>query len=276
MSKVICIVDNNKIQKSNLKTENGVAFWIETSYGNLLFDTGQTPNVLKRNFSILGLDFRKINAIALSHAHFDHTGGLEAVFGFVAKPSVFANPDVFHERFFLRDNKYEKIGFKHKKETYENLARLELNENPAEIFPNLWTSGVITLRDEPEGGDAHYIKKGDAFIRDPFKDDMSLVLKSKKGLVIICGCCHAGLLNTIAQVEKCFFEKIHAIIGGTHLMTADEVVLKHVIRTLKLKYQTLKMYLNHCSGSNAIKELKIEFGDQVQYFAAGSCVEFND
>lgn len=74
MTKIICVVDNSAKEGSQLKTEHGLAFWIETDSGTVLFDTGQTTDVLSHNMAELHLDVKDINALAISHAHYDHTG----------------------------------------------------------------------------------------------------------------------------------------------------------------------------------------------------------
>lgn len=130
-------------------------------------------------------------------------------------------------------------------------------------------------RDEPEGRSArHYVREGGKFVPDPYRDDMSLVLKTQGGLAVICGCCHAGLLNTLFHVERSFEDPIMAVLGGTHLMTAEGKLLDHVINVLDERYSDLLFYLNHCTGDDAIKALTKVFGERVQPFPAGKTVTF--
>lgn len=95
-------------------------------------------------------------------------------------------------------------------------------------------------------------------------DDLSLVLKTKKGLVLICGCCHAGLLNVLNLVSiNHKDEKIHAILGGTHMIafTRNEVI--HVEDILESRYGKPQLYLNHCTGNHIIDQLKARFGENI-------------
>ena len=275
MNTITCVVDNKAVDGSGLKTEHGVAFWIDTEHGSALFDTGQSAQVLKHNFEKLDLRAEDIDAVAISHAHYDHTGGLEAVLVKNPELKFFANADIFRGKYLLNDGVYEAAGFEYAQDHYAKSAHLHLSSEPAQIFPNLWTTGEIVNREEPEGRSAnHHIRKGGKFVPDPYKDDMSLVLKTEKGLVLICGCCHAGLLNTLASVEENFEGPIIAAIGGTHLMTADGELLRHVIDVLKGKYVGVRLYLNHCTGDDALKALTEVFGSAVRHFKAGDTVSF--
>ncbi len=277
MNKIICVVDNVALKGAHLKTEHGLAFWIETEYGKALFDTGQTADVLSHNMSLLNLNAKDIDALAVSHAHYDHTGGLEAVLPGNPKLTMYANADVFRPKFSLHNGKYDASGFEKSQEEIARRVEIRLSDMPMEIFPSLWTSGEITKREEPEGRSAsHYIRAGEGWQPDPYRDDMSLVLKTQDGLVLICGCCHAGLLNTLSHVERNFEGPIIAVLGGTHLMTADGKLLDYVINVLDERYSDLLFYLNHCTGDTAIKALANAFGDRVHTFPAGAVVTFKN
>lgn len=277
MNKIICVLDNKALKGTGLKTEHGLAFWIETKNGTVLFDTGQTADVLSHNMSLLNLNVKDVDALAISHAHYDHTGGLEAVLSERTDLIMYANEDVFRPKFSLHDGKYDPSGFVVSQQEFSRRAKVRLSDMPMEIFPNLWTTGEITKRVEPEGrSSGHYIRDGEGWQPDPYRDDMSLVLKTQDGLVVICGCCHAGLLNTLAHVEEHFEGPIVAVMGGTHLMTADGKLLDHVISVLDERYTDILFYLNHCTGDDAIKALANAFNERVQPFPAGAVVTFKD
>ncbi len=277
MNKIICVVDNKALKRTHLKTEHGLAFWIETEYGTVLFDTGQTIDVLSNNLSLLNLNEKDLDAVAISHAHFDHTSGLELILSKFPNLPVYANADVFRPRYSLHDGKYDMSGFEFSRKDYEQRADWRLSSEPTEIFPSLWTTGEIINRDEPEGRSAgHYVREGGKFVPDPYRDDMSLVLKIQDGLAVICGCCHAGLLNTLTHVERNFKGSITAVLGGTHLMTADGKLLDHVINVLDKRFPDLLFYLNHCTSDDAIKALANAFGERVNSFPAGAEVTFKD
>ncbi|MDO9545715.1 MAG: MBL fold metallo-hydrolase [Pelolinea sp.] len=275
MTTITCVVDNSAKDGTRLKTEHGLAFWIQTDDGTALFDTGQTAGVLSDNMAVLCLDANHIDALAISHAHFDHTGGLEAILPKNANLIVYANADVFVPKFSLKEGKFSSNGFEFTQAEYEKRAKWRLSRAPQEIFPDLWTTGEIITRDEPEGRSAsHYIFEDNVYMPDPYRDDMALVLKTRKGLVVMCGCCHAGLLNTLAHVKSQFDGAIIGVMGGTHLMSADGELLAHVIDVLGAEFPEMRYYLNHCTGDTALEALGAKFGARVRRFSAGETVTF--
>ncbi len=276
MTIIKCVVDNNAQKDSDLRSEHGLSFWIETPEGRVIFDTGQTNAVFDHNLSLLGLKIQDATALALSHAHYDHTGGLESALSKNKKLKIYAHSDLFQARYSLREGEYRSIGIVQPEEELSSRAELHLSNVPQEILPNLWTTGEISPRLEAEGRSAHhFIRVKGAWQPDPYLDDLSLVLQSSAGLVVICGCCHAGLLNTLLHVEKNFSGPIITVLGGTHLVSASEAELSHVIETLDIRYPSLDFYLNHCTSERAYQALKDAFGHQVKPCPAGTTIYFD-
>jgi 7,8-dihydropterin-6-yl-methyl-4-(beta-D-ribofuranosyl)aminobenzene 5'-phosphate synthase len=189
---------------------------------------------------------------------------------------LYASPDIFRPRFSVRNGKYNAIGLPLAQGEIAQLADLRLNSGPVEVLPGLWTTGEIEERPEPEGrSPRHVIPHGDSWKPDPYRDDMSLVMETPAGLVVICGCCHAGLLNTLAHVRRTFRGPIVAVIGGTHLIEADEAHLEHVVELLRHKYESPQLYLNHCTGERAYLYLAKAFGEQVNSGSVGTTLTFD-
>jgi len=154
-------------------------------------------------------------------------------------------------------------------------ANCILSENPVEIIPGLWTTGVIVNRTEPMGSNSdHCVPKENGWIPDPYLDDMSLVLKTENGLVLICGCCHAGILNTLNHVRQYFSEQLQTIIGGIHLISAKPDDIEHVIDVLQREYPAVNFYLNHCTGDAALSRFAEVFKDRVFECPVGTILEF--
>jgi len=277
MNRITCVVNNTVIPDKGLKGEHGLALWIDTPHGYVLYDTGQSRSVLTHNLKKLGLDAADIDKIVLSHAHYDHTGGLEAVLSKNDRVTLYAHADIFTPRYAFRRGTYESIGIKADRDSLAGRVELNLSSLPVEIIPGLWTSGEIFERGEVEGrSNHHFIHVDDEWQPDPYRDDLSLILKVTKGLVLICGCCHAGLLNTILQVRRNFDEPIIAIIGGTHLGSMDGDTMAHIIDVLKgLFEEQPDYYLNHCSGENAVKVFREAFSGRVENFAVGAELTFD-
>jgi 7,8-dihydropterin-6-yl-methyl-4-(beta-D-ribofuranosyl)aminobenzene 5'-phosphate synthase len=269
----MCVVDNTAQRGSPFWGEHGLAFWIETEHGKVLFDTGNTGSVLWHNLGLLGRDVRETAALVLSHAHNDHTGGVAAVLS--AKPGLplYANPDLFRPRFSRRDGRLKPIGLKATRAELSEQADVRLAAAPTEVLPGVWTTGEIAERTEPEGrGAGHFVPAGDGLQPDPYRDDLSMVVETPKGLVVMCGCCHAGLLNTMTHVRRVFGRQIVMVTGGTHLESADDAHLQHVVTVLRDTYGAPHLYLNHCTGERAYVALASAFDDRVKPCPAGTVV----
>ena len=278
--KVTCVVDDAVCDHSPFWGEHGLAFLIETESGSVLFDTGQSGTVLLHNLELLGVDPATIDALALSHAHYDHTGGLPALLEHVRSGTpLYANADLFRERFSRREGSLKSVGLPLDREALEQRLTLQLSAEPTEILPGVWTTGEITDRAEPEGRSPHHLVRGpggmEGWAPDPYRDDMALVLETEGGLVALCGCCHAGLLNTLAHVRRTFGPEIIAVAGGTHLLHADEAHLRRVIEVLR-ELGVPRLYLNHCTGQRAYVTLAQAFGEKVAPCPAGTRLNFSE
>jgi 7,8-dihydropterin-6-yl-methyl-4-(beta-D-ribofuranosyl)aminobenzene 5'-phosphate synthase len=274
-----CIVDNTVLRGSVYWGEHGVAFWIETPDGSLLFDTGQSGEVLVHNAELLEIDFGRCDALALSHAHYDHTGGLERFFG-LSRPGIplYASPDLFRERFTTKNGMAHSIGLRITPTDLAQHATLHLSAEPVEIMPGVWTTGEIRERLDFEGRSTqHNIRVGETWQPDPYQDDLSLVLQTSQGLVVVCGCCHAGLLNTLAHIRRSFSQPLRAIVGGTHLATAGPEALEHVVIEIRERCEGRipDLYLNHCSGERALVAMAQAFGEKSCPYPAGTVLMFD-
>ena len=152
---------------------------------------------------------------------------------------------------------------------------LRLAAGPQEILTGVWTTGEITDRSEAEGrSDAHRMRQGEALVPDAYHDDMALVLDTGQHLALICGCCHAGLLNTLAQVERTFAKPISVIAGGLHLTGVGDRDLQKIGRVLASMPALERVYPNHCTGEAAYVALTQILGPEVVHpFPAGSRLE---
>jgi len=153
-------------------------------------------------------------------------------------------------------------------------ADLRLSPEPQEILPGVWTTGEVTHRTEPEGRSPHHFVRGESGMEpDPYRDDMSLVLGTSRGLALLCGCCHAGLLNTLAHVERVFGRPVVAIFGGTHLISADADHLERVRQRLQ-ELSLCRVSPSHCTGETAFHSLLQALGPEiVRPFPAGAQVD---
>jgi 7,8-dihydropterin-6-yl-methyl-4-(beta-D-ribofuranosyl)aminobenzene 5'-phosphate synthase len=182
MKKITCVVDNTVLRSSTLWGEHGLSFWIETDHGCAIFDTGRSGPVLLHNLEVLEKYPQELSAVVLSHAHNDHTGGLDALLSQNPGLPLYASPDLFRPRFSFRDHQYQSIGLSLAPEKLNKISDLRLNDSPVEVLPGLWTTGEIVERPEMEGrSDHHLVPQGKGWKPDPYRDDMSLVMDTQEG-----------------------------------------------------------------------------------------------
>jgi len=271
--RLTCLVDNAARPHSAFRTEHGLAILVEVGAGRVLFDAAASGDVLFHNLEVLGVDPQTIAAVALSHAHRDHTGGLPALLQRRPGLPVYAHSDILRERFSHRDGQMRSVGLPLSADALRRQADLHLSRAPQEILPGVWTSGEIAHRSEPEGrSNRHFIRQGDAWSADPYTDDQALLLHGESGLVLLCGCCHAGLLNTLFHVREHFGRYPVAVVGGTHLVDADEADVRRVAVALQDMGLT-DVYPNHCTGESAYIGMALVLGARVGPFPAGAVLE---
>lgn len=274
--KLTCLVDNTVQLSSAFWGEHGLSLLIDSEEGRVLFDTGAGDTVLDHNMEVAGVALESISALALSHAHTDHTGGLPGLLERRPGLPIFAHADLLRQRFSRKGGTMRSKGLPMRGENLRRLADLHLSDAPQEVLPGIWTTGEIAERPEPEGRSAgHFVCQGTNaadWAPDPYRDDMSLVLHGSRGLVLVCGCCHAGLLNTLAHVRRVFGRAPVVVIGGTHLVNAEEAHLRRLIDVLQ-GMGAPALYLNHCTGQAAYVVLARAFGDRVSPCPAGTVLE---
>jgi len=270
--RLTCVVEN-EAGRPDLRAEHGLCVLVETGDGAVLWDTGATGETLLHNLHALGIENTPIEGIALSHAHLDHTGGLSAFLKSKPRLPLYAHSDLFMPRFSGRDPLYAN-GVILRRKALERVTNLRLSREPQELLPGVYTTGSISPRPYPCGGSNHLFTLIDGTLTpDPYADDMSLVLRAGKEIVLLCGCCHAGLRNTVATVRRRFSEPLRAVVGGTHLHDVSEAELGDIVTMLRSE-QEPDLYLNHCTGKKAIGALKKVFGDKVAPCPAGTILEF--
>lgn len=274
----ITILCENTVGRLVGSGEHGFSAFIETDQGNYLFDTGNGHSIVTNSLS-LNKDLKSIGKIFLSHGHSDHTGGLPEVLKLKGRVNVHAHPHLFLDRIaVLKENGKETkrfVGIPYKKVYLESLgANFLFNADFVEVEEGLFLTGEVPRRTGFEKPDPRLYSEIDGkTAQDLFLDDQSLILDTEKGLVIILGCAHSGMINILNHViHKSGKEKFYAMIGGTHLDFLTREQLEESIRSLK-GMEIEKIAVSHCTGMRAAFRLSQEFGDRFTYGCVGSVLE---
>lgn len=253
--------------------EWGWSALIETDDARILMDTGQST-VAVHNAGLLHIDLSGIDRIVLSHGHYDHTGGLEEVLRRTGEKEIIAHPAVWEPKYAVYGATRRYIGIPAARAQLESLgARFRLSRDPVWITDRIVTSGEIPMTTAYEKTDAHlHVERGGRLIPDPFDDDLALAVKTEEGLVVILGCAHRGMINTIRHFQKLLREeRVHCVIGGTHLIAASPEWLAQAVADLR-KIKVNKLGVSHCTGFSAASWLAGELGKAFFPFNAGSSI----
>jgi len=275
----ITILSENTGIVGNFLAEWGLSILVETDEANILFDTGRTISATY-NADTLGISLSKIDKIVLSHSHLDHTGGLREVLRRIRKNEIeiIAHPHIWAIRYNRRQGQADRfMGIPFQRQELENFGAIfNLTTKPVKITDNIITSGeipMVTDFEEVDSGSSIRLIKEDTGLKpDELLDDQAIVINTKQGLVVITGCAHRGIINTLYHAQQITnIKEIHAVIGGAHLVDASEERIRLTIAALR-ELNIQKLGLCHCTGLPAITLIAHEFGDSFLFNNAGTTI----
>lgn len=273
----ITLLVDNTVQGAELLAEHGLAYWIEQPDGRaILFDTGQ-GRVLMHNAFQLGVAWDRLDVVALSHGHYDHTGGLAQVLSRAGKMKIYAHPAFSAPKFACpKDGRVREIGLP--TAAQEALGRrtdlFRPTKGPTEIGPGFMLTGSIPRHNPWEDTGGPFFLDPTGQKPDPLLDDQALYFRSAKGTVVLLGCAHAGLINTLRYVQELTQHgPIHAVLGGMHLGSASPERMQFTIEALRQMGISL-LAPAHCTGWSASVALAQVFGPRCQPCCVGARFEF--
>lgn len=245
-----------------LLAEWGLSILVEVAGLRILLDTGLSFSAL-HNAQLLGIDLSKIDRIVLSHGHTDHTGGLRKILKLTGEVEVIAHNDIWAAKYTRRDDesKAQYIGIPYLREELENLgARFTVAGGPMTITENILVTGEIPMTTSYEEiEDNLFVMERGELRPDPLADDLALVINTEYGLVVVLGCAHRGIVNTLRHAQHITGkETVYAAIGGTHLFRASKERIERTVADLK-KMGIQKLGVSHCTGYRASARLVQEF-----------------
>jgi len=276
--KVTVVVDNSVSlsAKRPFLAEHGLSLLIELDCCSILLDAGQS-GIVVHNLGLLGIHPNHLDAIVVSHGHYDHTGGIPTILRQRCQPiPIYAHDEVFKERYSNSGQVRRYIGIPFVKEASIALgAEWNFQRDPVEIAPNLWFSGGVPRKTGLHQGEANFVVYDEhgCDCQDLLLDDTALYYIGKKGLVVIGGCTHSGLVNTVSRgLEITGCTKLAGWIGGTHLGPASADQREQTLTALA-EYNLDFIAANHCTGFAVMAELQQRFGPKFIPAFVGTVIE---
>ncbi|HHU50538.1 MAG TPA: MBL fold metallo-hydrolase [Firmicutes bacterium] len=263
--RITTLVENSLGENLALQNEHGLSFFIETSdlsrtskCTRLLFDTGQSNRFIY-NAGLLNIDLSKTEKIILSHGHYDHSGGLrDFVQTFGPTFELTVGTGFFTPKYAYNNGTWQYLGnnFDCRYLEKKSIGATFLSADTTEIAPGIYvvTNFPRTCPFE-KPNQRYFTYNGRSYEQDSFTDELIIVLEVTAGLVVLLGCSHPGLINILETVRARFSKPIHCLIGGTHLVEADEVRLEQTLDFLRGLNLSM-LGISHCTGERATLRLK--------------------
>lgn len=267
MPEVTILADNTVASPvpPGLRGEWGFA----AAIGDVLFDTGQSDAAV-HNARLLGVPTR-FDTIVLSHAHVDHTAGVEHFLGVRERPTVYHHPEIWRERYTTLGALPEPIhvGVPYAKSALETRANLVGHTEPVEVDDDIYALGEIPrVHAETTVGS---IEEGGELVDDPVVDDQAVAVRTDDGVGLVLGCCHSGLRNSIEHAEAVTGDDVRYVIGGTHLVAMDADEVHELADWLEGK---LDLFAGtHCTGFEAQAILAERLPEAFRPVGVGSRIE---
>jgi 7,8-dihydropterin-6-yl-methyl-4-(beta-D-ribofuranosyl)aminobenzene 5'-phosphate synthase len=267
----------NTVHQRRLKAEHGLAFHLQFGRRHVLFDTGQS-DLLLHNARQLGLDLSSLVSVVLSHGHYDHCGGLEAVCALAPRATLHLHPAALEPKFARNPNGTSRVvGMAESaRQTIRGRPDTVWTKTMTEVVPGLFATGEIPRNTPFEDTGGAFFLDEHCQQPDPIRDDQALFFDTPNGLVVILGCGHAGVVNTLEYIQHITNGRpIHTILGGMHLLTAGPDRMAKTIESFRhLKIQRIAPA--HCTGISAVAQLWAAFPGRCSTCAVGVSMTFQN
>ena len=282
--RVVILIDNNPNPEGIFLTEHGISIYFETDGLKWLFDVGASPN-FGINARKLGIDIADVDFLILSHAHRDHTGGLEYFLRKNKKARVVMAPLSSGQLFVsYRKQIHHDITINHQI-VADFIDRFNFAESDHTLSKNVKLIRHIPKIDPlPKANSLLFQTDGKVERLDDFRHEIALAVRTVEGVVLFSGCSHHGILNILRSVSQTFKDdKIIASIGGTHLPDNDwysefETVneISKIADTIVSQYPEMKLITGHCTGNQALLLFSAILSNRFELFHSGATYNFGE
>lgn len=261
----IAVLIDNIATRPNLRSQHGLSIWIDAGDTKILFDTGINGLFLE-NAQTLEVPVGDVTHLVLSHGHYDHCGGVPFLLKTGVTPQVIIGPNAWVPR-----QSSHPIGIPWEKELLSDLS-VVINEDTCEIGPQI---SVVNI-----GGISKGIARTPRLQRfvdgrwepDIFPDEQMLMIRTTEGYVVVTGCTHCGTDVLIQYAKKIAGNiPIYALIGGLHLFESTPESINSMTKNL---FDIKHLWVNHCTGLNALEMMKKVIGNKVEWAETGFHIEF--
>ena len=288
--RVTLLIDNER-GVAGLRSQWGFSAWVETDHARILLDSGSN-DAFWRNARVLDVPLESADAFVLSHGHFDHGGGIRRALEAAPMARVVLHPGGLAPHFWLcKTGKVEPIGLPDRSLTaLRSVAeRVTWALGPVEVAPRVWASGPIPRRDPLEEAERNFFLDRACTVRDHVVDDQALWAQTSHGLVVLVGCAHSGIINTLDYVRRVSADRdsaasrelplaadglplVYAVIGGMHLLHASPARLRATGDAL-VGAGVRVLVPVHCTGKRGKAHLRARVGDAYVAGATGAVLE---
>lgn len=276
MLKLTTLMDNLPSENKALINEHGLSVLVETAHKRLLFDCGAS-DAAWRNARRMGRNIRGLDAVVISHSHYDHAAGYRDLIESGCGSSVLYTGREFLQAKYAFDGvKYTDLSAGFGEDFLEEHSiEHRVCEESLQIDDGVWLVGHFARRHAFESIPERFVRETpEGMVRDLFEDEICLAAETQQGLVVLVGCSHPGILNMIETVHERLDRPVYAVFGGTHLMEADEARIGRTVRTLKQMGLRI-LGLGHCSGTLAECLTAGDPDVQSCHMAVGDCIWFD-